>query len=105
MSRRTPGKPLDQVMQVREPFSRKDGHKVGNGRTAEKTLTSAVKEAEAARNDARAVLDEMRGLARVMRDLNVETRARVRRAVWTVAACAAATVGSFLYALARIGAL
>ena len=105
MSRWTPGKPLDQVMQVRMPFSGKDGHKVGNGRKAEKTLTAAVKEAEAARDDARAVLDEMRVLARVMRDLNTETRARVRRAVWTVAACAAASVGSFLYALARIGAL
>ena len=105
MSRWTPGKPLDQVMQVRMPFSGKDGHKVGNGKKAEKTLTAAVKEAQGAAGECKAVLDEMRGLGRVMRDLNVETRARVRRAVWTVAACAGASVGSFLYALARIGAL
>lgn len=105
MSRWTPGKPMEQVMQVREPFSRKDGHKVGNGRKTAKTLTQAVQQAEAARDDARAALDEMRELAREARDLHLDVRARVRRAVWTVAACAAATVGSFLYALSRIGAL
>lgn len=105
MSRWTPGKPMDQVMQVRMPFSNNDGHRVGNGRKAEKTLTAAVKEAEAARDDARAALEEMRGLAREVRDMQMNVQARIRRAVWTVAACAAATVGSFLYALARIGAL
>lgn len=88
MSRWTPNKPLEQVMQVREPFSRKGGHRVGNGKAAGKSLTQAVKEAEAARDDAQA-----------------DIRARVRRAVWTVAVCSAATVGSFLYALARLGAL
>lgn len=75
MSRWTPNKPLEQVMQVREPFSRKGGHRVGNGKAAGKSLTQA------------------------------DIRARVRRAVWTVAVCSAATVGSFLYALARLGAL
>lgn len=101
MSRWTPNKPMEQVMQVREPFSRKGGHRVGNG----KSLTQAVKEAEAARDDARAALVEMRGLARCVRDAQADIRARVRRAVWTVAVCSAATVGSFLYALARLGAL
>lgn len=105
MSRWTPNKPMEQVMQVREPFSRKDGHRVGNGKAAGKSLTQAVKEAEAARDDARAALVEMRGLARSVRDAQADIRARVRRAVWTVAACAAAAVGSFLYALARLGAL
>lgn len=105
MSRWTPGKPIDQVMQVREPFSKKDGHRVGDGRKATKTLTQAVKEAQAARDDARAALVEMRELAREVRDMQLDVRARVRRAVWTVAACAAAAVGSFLCALARIGAL
>lgn len=105
MSRWTPNKPMEQVMQVREPFSRKDGHRVGNGKAAGKSLTQAVKEAEAARDDARAALVEMRGLAREARDMQADIRARVRRAVWTVAVCSAATVGSFLYALARIGAL
>lgn len=105
MSRWTPNKPMEQVMQVREPFSRKDGHRVGNGKAAGKSLTQAVKEAEAARDDARAALVEMRGLAREARDMQADVRARVRRAVWTVAVCSAATVGSFLYALARIGAL
>lgn len=105
MSRWTPNKPMEQVMQVREPFSRKDGHRVGNGKAAGKSLTRAVKEAEAARDDARAALVEMRGLARSVRDAQADIRARVRRAVWTVAVCSAATVGSFLYALARLGAL
>lgn len=105
MSRWTPNKPIEQVMQVREPFSRKDGHRVGNGKAAGKSLTQAVKEAEAARDDARAALVEMRGLARSVRDAQADIRARVRRAVWTVAVCSAATVGSFLYALARLGAL
>lgn len=105
MSRWTPNKPMEQVMQVREPFSRKDGHRVGNGKAAGKSLTQAVKEAEAARDDARAALVEMRGLARSVRDAQADIRARVRRAVWTVAVCSAATVGSFLYALARLGAL
>lgn len=105
MSRWTPNKPMEQVMQVREPFSRKGGHRVGNGKAAGKSLTQAVKEAEAARDDARAALVEMRGLARSVRDAQADIRARVRRAVWTVAACAAAAVGSFLYALARLGAL
>lgn len=105
MSRWTPNKPMEQVMQVREPFSRKGGHRVGNGKAAGKSLTQAVKEAEAARDDARAALVEMRGLARSVRDAQADIRARVRCAVWTVAACAAATVGSFLYALARLGAL
>lgn len=105
MSRWTPNKPMEQVMQVREPFSRKGGHRVGNGKAAGKSLTQAVKEAEAARDDARAALVEMRGLARCVRDMQADIRARVRCAVWTVAACAAAAVGSFLYALARLGAL
>lgn len=105
MSRWTPNKPMEQVMQVREPFSRKGGHRVGNGKAAGKSLTQAVKEAEAARDDARAALVEMRGLARSVRDAQADVRARVRRAVWTVAVCSAATVGSFLYALARLGAL
>ena len=101
MSRWPHGKPAEQVVM---PFSRNDGHRVGDGRKAAKTLTQAVKEAEAARDDARAALDEMRGVAREARDMQLDVRARVRRAVWTVAACAAA-VGSFLYALARLGAL
>lgn len=105
MSRRKPGKPIEQSMQVNVPFSRKDGHNVGNGKAAGKSLTQAVKEAEAARDDARAALDEMRGLAREVRDMQLDVRARVRRAVWTVATCAVASVGSFLYALARVGAL
>lgn len=105
MSRWTPNKPMEQVMQVREPFSRKGGHRVGNGKAAGKSLTQAVKEAEAARDDARAALVEMRGLARSVRDAQADIRARVRRAVWTVTVCSAATVGSFLYALARLGAL
>lgn len=105
MSRWTPNKPMEQVMQVREPFSRKGGHRVGNGKAAGKSLTQAVKEAEAARDDARAALVEMRGLARSVRDAQADIRARVRRAVWTVAVCSAATAGSFLYALARLGAL
>lgn len=105
MSRWTPNKPIEQVMQVREPFSRKGGHRVGNGKAAGKSLTQAVKEAEAARDDARAALVEMRGLARCGRDAQADIRARVRCAVWTVAVCSAATVGSFLYALARLGAL
>lgn len=105
MSRWTPNKPIEQVMQVNMPFSRKDGHRVGNGKAAGKSLTQAVKEAEAARDDARAALVEMRGLARSVRDAQADIRARVRRAVWTVAVCSAATVGSFLYALARLGAL
>lgn len=105
MSRWTPNKPMEQVMQVREPFSRKDGHRVGDGRKAAKTLTQAVQQAEAARDDARAALDEMRYLAREARDMQADVRARVRRAVWTVAAVMAVSVGSVFYALARIGAL
>lgn len=105
MSRWTPGKPMEQVMQVREPFSRKDGHRVGRGGKAEKTLTAAVKEAEAARNDARAALDEMRGIARETRDMLLETRGRVRRMAWTFWTLAVVTVGSIFCALARIGAL
>lgn len=92
MSRWTPNKPMEQVTQVNMPFSRKDGHRVGDGR-------------KAARDDARAALEEMRNLAREARDAQADIRARVRGAVWTVAVCSAATVGSFLYALARIGAL
>lgn len=98
MSRWQPGRSAAQVAPVDAPFSKKDGHRVGDGRKAAKTLTQAVKEAEAAR-------DEMRDLAREARDMQQDVRARVRRAVWTVATCAAATVGSFLCALARIGAL
>lgn len=105
MSRWTPNKPMEQVMQVREPFSRKGGHRVGNGKAAGKSLTQAVKEAEGSAAKCNEALVEMRGLARCVRDAQADIRARVRRAVWTVAACAAATVGSFLYALARLGAL
>lgn len=105
MSRWTPNKPMEQVMQVREPFSRKGGHRVGDGRKAAKTLTQAVKEAEGSAAKCNEALVEMRGLARCVRDAQADIRARVRRAVWTVAACAAAAVGSFLYALARLGAL
>lgn len=102
MSRWTHGKPAEQVVM---PFSRNDGHRVGNGKAAGKSLTQAVKEAEAARDDARAALVEMRELARSVRDMQADIRARIRRAVWTVGAVCAATVGSFLYALARLGAL
>lgn len=102
MSRWMHGKPAEQVVM---PFSRNDGHRVGNGKAAGKSLTQAVKEAVTARDDARAALVEMRELARSVRDAHAAIRARARRDIWTVAACAAATVGSFLYALARIGAL
>lgn len=103
MSRWQPGRSAAQVAPVDAPFSKKDGHRVGDGRKAAKTLTQAVQQAEAARDDARAVLEEMRGLAREVRDMLLETRARVRRAVWTVAACAAAMLGGFLWALTSMG--
>ena len=102
MSRWTHGKPAEQVVM---PFSRNDGHRVGNGKAAGKSLTQAVKEAEGSAAKCNEALVEMRELARSVRDVQADIRARVRRAVWTVAACAAAAVGSFLYALARLGAL
>lgn len=102
MSRWTHGKPAEQVVM---PFSRNDGHRVGDGRKATKTLTQAVKEAEASAAKCNEALVEMRELAREVRDMQLDVRARVRRAVWTVTACAAAAVGSFLCALARLGAL
>lgn len=105
MSRWQPGRSAAQVAPVDAPFSKKDGHRVGDGRKAAKTLTQAVQQAEAARDDARAALEEMRGLAREARDLQLDVRARVRRAVWTVAAVMAVSVGSVFCALARIGAL
>lgn len=105
MSRWQPGRSAAQVAPVDAPFSKKDGHRVGDGRKAAKTLTQAVQQAEAARDDARAALDEMRYLAREARDMQLDVRARVRRAVWTVAAVMAVSVGSVFFALARIGAL
>lgn len=105
MSRWQPGRSAAQVAPVDAPFSRKDGHRVGNGKAAGKSLTQAVKEAEGSAAKCNEALVEMRGLARCVRDAQADIRARVRRAVWTVAVCSAATVGSFLYALARIGAL
>lgn len=105
MSRWQPGRSAAQVAPVDAPFSRKDGHRVGNGKAAGKSLTQAVKEAEGSAAKCNEALVEMRGLARCVRDAQADIRARVRRAVWTVAVCSAATVGSFLYALARLGAL
>lgn len=105
MSRWQPGRSAAQVAPVDAPFSKKDGHRVGNGKAAGKSLTQAVKEAEGSAAKCNEALVEMRGLARCVRDAQADIRARVRRAVWTVAVCSAATVGSFLYALARIGAL
>lgn len=105
MSRWQPGRSAAQVAPVDAPFSKKDGHRVGNGKAAGKSLTQAVKEAEGSAAKCNEALVEMRGLARCVRDAQADIRARVRRAVWTVAVCSAATVGSFLYALARLGAL
>lgn len=105
MSKWTPGKPLEQSMQVNVPFSRKDGHKVGNGKAAGKSLTQAVKEAQEAERGSRSALEEMRGLARETRDMQADVRARVRRMAWTFWTLAVVTVGSIFYALARIGAL
>lgn len=105
MSRWQPGRSAAQVAPVDAPFSKKDGHRVGNGKAAGKSLTQAVKEAEGSAAKCNEALVEMRGLAREARDMQADVRARVRRAVWTVAVCSAATVGSFLYALARLGAL
>ena len=77
----------------------------GNGKAAGKSLTQAVKEAERSAAKCNEALVEMRELARSARDTQADVRARIRRAVWTVGAVCAATVGSCLYALARLGAL
>lgn len=105
MSRWTPGKPMEQVMQVREPFSRKDGHRVGNGRKAEKTLTAAVKEAEAARDAARAELEEMRGLARVIRERMDASDRTAARCVWTFSVLAAVVLAAVFWVAWRLCAL
>lgn len=105
MSRWTPGKPIDQVMQVREPFSRKDGHRVGNGRKAEKTLTQAVKEAEAARDAARAELEEMRGLARVIRERMDASDRTAARCVWVFSVLAAVVLASVFWVAWRLSIL
>lgn len=102
MSRWTPGKPIDQVMQVREPFSRKDGHRVGNGRKAEKTLTAAVKEAEAARDAARAELEEMRGLARVIRERMDASDRTAARCVWVFSVLAAVVLACVFWVALRL---
>lgn len=94
MSRWTPGKPLEQSMQVNVPFSRKDGHKVGNGKAAGKSLTQAVKEAQEAERGSKSALEEMRGLARETRDMLLETRARTRRMAWTFWTLAAVVLAS-----------
>lgn len=102
MSRWTPGKPIDQVMQVREPFSRKDGHKVGNGRKTEKTLTAAVKEAEAARDAARAELEEMRGLARLIRERMDASDRTAARCVWVFSVLAAVVLAAVFWVAWRL---
>lgn len=102
MSRWTPGKPLEQSMQVNVPFSRKDGHKVGNGRKAEKTLTAAVKEAEAARDAARAELEEMRGLARVIRERMDASDRTSGRCVWVFSVLAAVVLAAVFWVAWRL---
>lgn len=109
MSRWTPGKPIEQSMQVNVPFSRKDGHKVGNGRKAEKTLTAAVKEAEAARDAARdaagackAELEEMEGLARVIRERMDASDRTAARCVWVFSVLAAAVLAAVFWVAWRL---
>ena len=102
MSRWIPGKPIEQSMQVNVPFSRKDGHKVGNGRKAEKTLTAAVKEAEAARDAARAELAEMKGLARVIRERMDASDRTAARCVWVFSVLAAVVLAAVFWVAWRL---
>lgn len=102
MSKWTPGKPIEQSMQVNVPFSRKDGHRVGNGRKAEKTLTQAVKEAEAARDAARAELAEMRGLARVIRERMDASDRTAARCVWVFSVLAAVVLACVFWVAWRL---
>lgn len=61
MSRWTPNKPIEQVMQVNMPFSRKDGHRVGNGKAA----ANAARAAEAGAKEA---LEECKKVAKDERE-------------------------------------
>lgn len=102
MSKWTPGKPIEQSMQVNVPFSRKDGHKVGNGRKTEKTLTAAVKEAQGAAGECKAVLDEMRGLARVIRERMDASDRTAARCVWVFSVLAAVVLAAVFWVAWRL---
>lgn len=94
---------------VNEPYSRNDGHKVGDGTKAGKSLTSLVKKAEAeraaaeeARQQCAQELESMRGLAREVRDMQMDIQRRVRRAVWVIATIAVLMVTAIFWAVFKL---